>query len=94
VSALRRGGCLELRPAGGRSGSALLALPPGGLLVRGAQRERLELSLGRFADDFPVATPGLPGDSSGALALPPDRAGVPWRARLGGIRAPVLACGL
>jgi hypothetical protein len=93
VKAEPTGSCLRLRPDGASAGRADLRLPPGGLLVHGAEAGALDVSLRRFGDDFAVAVAGVSGNSPWIVPIRGDAAGVPWRARLDNIRGPVVACG-
>jgi hypothetical protein len=73
------------------AGGAVVTLPSGGALLR-AGGEPAEVSLGRFADSFPVAVGGLSPGAWNELAIPTDRSNRPWRAELS---APgVTVCGL
>jgi hypothetical protein len=60
-----------------------IALPTGGALLR-AGPEPATLSLGRFADGFPVRVGDLAPRSWNELMIPTDRSDLPWRAQLDG----------
>jgi hypothetical protein len=89
--------CRELRPTVPGSGQAEVTVPPGGLFLRGAQRDPLTVRLRRFGDDFgalAVGVPPLPGNAGTAIPIHRDAAAVAWRAQVSGIRGPVRVCGL
>jgi hypothetical protein len=74
-----------------------VTVPPGGLFLRGAQRDPLTVRLRRFGDDFgalAVGLPPLPGNAGTAIPIHRDAAAVAWRAQVSGIRGPVRVCGL
>ena len=62
---------------------ASVTLPPGGALLRASGGDP-EVSLGRFADGFPVALGALEPDRWERLAVPSDRSPRSWRMRLQG----------
>jgi hypothetical protein len=82
------------RPPGERcvkaSAPATLAAPRGGVALR--SRETVEVSLGRFADSFPVELGTLASDQWTELTIPTDRSRRPWQLSLSG-SAPVELCG-
>jgi hypothetical protein len=89
--------CRPLRPDAAGSDSAVVAVPPGGLFVQGAQSRPLAVRLRRFGDgfgQFAVALPPIPGRTGTAIPIRRDRAPVPWRAQVSGIRGRVVVCGL
>lgn len=69
-----------------------LTLPQGGAFFDPRGGASVELNLGRFSDDFPVALGGLERGWS-ELAIPSDRSPRPWRAQLDGSGA-VALCGI
>jgi hypothetical protein len=81
--------CRRAAPTGNET---TLTVPPGGLVVLGDQRQAVELRVGRFADGYPIAFPGLSGREPVTLAIPGNAARVPWHAQLMGLRAPVEVC--
>jgi hypothetical protein len=87
---------IELRPGAAPRGKALkdcqtvealsgeatvVTLPAGGALLR-SRGETGELSLGRFADTFPVQLGSLAPGAWNELAIPIDISPRPWRAQL------------
>ena len=85
-----KGGCTRVRPVAG--GFPVLALPPGGVLLRAPPRATTRLALRRFAtESFPISAGELTG--SGILAIPPDRSSQPWQLQLAVTRA-ISVCGL
>jgi hypothetical protein len=86
--AARRGGCITVKPAGGAP--PVIALPPGGVFLKAAPGEMVNLALRRFAtESFPVTAGRLAG--SAILTIPRDRSSRPWQLQLGGA-GPVSAC--
>ncbi len=91
---------LELTPSAAPPASApcravraptTLTLPQGGAFFGPRGGSSVELNLGRFADDFPVALGGIERGWS-ELAIPSDRSPRRWRAQLDGSGA-VALCG-
>jgi hypothetical protein len=77
--AARRGGCISVKPAGGAS--PVIAVPPGGVLLKAAPGGIVSLGLRRFAtQSFPVSAGGLRGTA--VLAIPLDRSSRPWQLQL------------
>ncbi|HMJ72240.1 MAG TPA: hypothetical protein VK471_02620 [Solirubrobacterales bacterium] len=82
VAAPRGGTLRDCRTVGAASGEAtVVTLPAGGALLRSGGGVS-ELSLGRFADAFPVQLGNLAPGSWNELAIPTDSSTRPWRAQL------------
>jgi hypothetical protein len=85
-----QGSCVTVT---GLTGAApIIALPPGGAILRTGGGAPHPLSLRRFAaEGFPVSVSALHGSAS--LVVPTDRSGRPWQLQIGGA-GPVTACGV
>ena len=77
----------------GRAGAApILALPPGGAILRAPGGAPRALLLRRFASaSFPVSAGTLRGAAS--LVIPTDRSSRLWQLQVGGV-GPITACAL
>ena len=74
------------------AGSApILALPPGGALLKAPGETPHALLLRRFASGFPASAGTLRGTAS--LLIPTDRSSRPWQLQVGG-GGPITACAL
>jgi hypothetical protein len=90
-SAIRRGGCIELRPAAAApTPLALLRLPPGGARIAARDPSSTALYLGRFAPPS-VGQVLPPGGGRYELRIPDDGVPVPWTLRVDAA-APVAIC--
>ena len=69
----------------------ILALPPGGVILRTPGGASRALLLGRFASGFPASAGTLRGTAS--LVIPTDRSSRPWQLQVGG-DGPMTACPL
>jgi hypothetical protein len=85
-----QGSCITVT---GLAGAApILALPPGGAILRAGGGAPHTLTLRRFAaGGFPVSVGALHGSAS--LVIPTDRSSRPWQLQIGGA-GPVTACGV
>ncbi len=85
------GGCVLATPAAGVL--PLLVLPPGGAFVQAGPEPIANVELKRFADGFPIQFhEGVQSGETIALALPIDRASVPWKMQLE-TTGPATVCG-
>jgi hypothetical protein len=84
-----RHACVLITPQGGLTAVADLQLPAGGLSYSAPPDAHISLDVRRFASNFSIGlmTPRGPG----RVAIPTDRSGMPWQARLSAT-APVEAC--
>ena len=75
----RRGSCLRFSP--GRAGDSGLSLyvPPGGFAYRSGPSSEAAVSLGRYANDFPVSLAPVRGTA--LVRIPRDASAQPWRAQ-------------
>lgn len=87
------GNCVAFLPAPGGTGSVVLGLPPGGLVLTAAPGSPVSIALRRFGDGFDNTMPSLAGGATGRIAIPADSAEVPWRAQIGAAQK-VVACGV
>jgi hypothetical protein len=85
-----QGSCVTVT---GLAGAApIIALPPGGAILRAGGGVPHPLSLRRFAaEGFPVSVGALHGSAS--LVVPTDRSNRSWQLQIGGA-GPVTACGV
>lgn len=85
------GGCVLATPAAGAL--PVLALPAGGAFVEAGPEPIATVSLKRFADGFPIQFgEGVQSGETIAVALPKDRARVPWKMQLE-TTGPATVCG-
>jgi len=85
-----QGSCVTVH--GGAGSAPILALPPGGAILKASGDTPHPLSLRRFAAErFPVSVGALSGSAS--LIVPTDRSSRPWQLQIGGA-GPVIACGV
>jgi len=75
----RRGSCLRFSP--GRAGDSGLSLyvPPGGFAYRSGPSSEAAVSLGRYANDFPISLAPVRGTA--LVRIPRDASAQPWRAQ-------------
>ena len=74
----------------GAGSAPILALPPGGAILKAGGSTPHPLSLRRFAaEGFPVSVGALSGSAS--LVVPTDRSRRPWQLQIGGA-GQVTAC--
>jgi hypothetical protein len=85
------GACLALLPERGRVASFHVELPPGGFRYRTRPAAKVEVALGRFADQPVVDLPTVAG--AAVVEIPTDAAANPWRAQLR-TEARAIACAL
>jgi uncharacterized membrane protein len=84
------GSCVTVEAAAGST--PILALPPGGAILRADGSAPHALSLRRFAaEGFPVPVGALRGSAS--LVVPTDRSSRPWQLQIGGA-GHLTACGV
>ncbi len=76
--------CLTVRMSA--TAPAIVALPPGGALLRSPGNGQVEVALKRFADSFPVELGSLPSRGWNEIAIPTDRSAKPWQVQLDWIR--------
>ncbi len=79
--------------AASASGGTGVALGPGRFTLRAASGASVEVRLGRFSDQLPIALGPLAAGSSSSLTIPVDRSSLPWRLGLQG-RGQVEVCGV
>ncbi len=91
--AVRRRGCLELRPRGGAIGSAELLVPRGGIRASSGDLPAARVLLGRFADSPTVPVEPLDDRTTAWLRIPSDDSTAPWRVMIQSTK-PVSVCGL
>ena len=84
-----KGSCVTVRGVAGTP--PILALPPGGVVLRTPGRAPRALLLRRFASGFPASAGTLRGTAS--LVIPTDRSSRPWQLQVGG-DGPITACPL
>jgi hypothetical protein len=85
-----QGSCVTV--TGLADAAPIIALPPGGAILRTGGGAPHPLSLRRFAaEGFPVSVGALHGSAS--LVVPTDRSGRSWQLQIGGA-GPVTACGV
>jgi hypothetical protein len=90
-SATPAGACVALRPSLGAM-TAMLALPPGGALIRDDGRAGATVLAKRFADGFsPIAGTAAPGLST--LMVSPDASSTPWQVLISS-SSPLAICAL
>lgn len=85
------GPCLALLPTRGHSGSFTFEVPRGGFEYGTTPSAEVQVALARFGDEFSTELP--PVEGSAEVAIPPDAASVPWRAKLT-VPARALVCPL
>jgi hypothetical protein len=84
-----QGSCVTVRGLAGAP--PILALPPGGVILRTLGGAPRALLLRRFASGFPASAGTLRGTAS--LVIPTDRSSRPWQLQVGG-GGPITACPL
>jgi hypothetical protein len=88
----KSGTCMTVMAS--RVDAPLLIAPKGGVLLQAASRSEVRVRLRRFAQrSLPVDLGTLRGGTTRRLAIPADRAAVPWRLSLQGA-GPITVCGL
>jgi hypothetical protein len=93
--ALRAGsaGCSVL-PAGAAASGLYVVAPAGGLIIRPAAGQPVNVGVARFADpSFAVELPVAPAGTADVIPIRPDASAVPWRFRLLGQQA-ITVCSL
>ncbi len=84
-----KGSCVTVRGVAGAP--PILALPPGGVVLRTPGLAPRALLLRRFASGFPASAGTLRGTAS--LVIPTDRSSRPWQLQVAGY-GPITACPL
>ena len=92
ATATTTGPCIAV--TGGASGSAVVALPPGGVVASTPRGQGATMSLRRFSSEsFPIKAGTIAPGGSTVLRIPPDAASQPWQLEIDS-HGPVTVCGL
>lgn len=77
------GECAAFLPSPGATGSVIVRLPPGGMVLTAAPGPPVSIAVRRFGDSFVSPLASLAGGASARVTIPADQTSVPWRAQIG-----------